>query len=70
MLHDRSSNALSVQADCDVFLEHALKLLLWLPSYATRARVDASVTHLDRATVQAANDHARLTVHPAVQSAA
>ena len=51
-----------LQADRGAFLDHALKVLLWLPSYATRARVDPGVSAGQRWQAEQMNDHARLLV--------
>lgn len=57
-----------LQADRSVFMAHMLKLLLWLPSYATSARVDAAVTEHQRFVVQHVNATARLAVRALMAS--
>ena len=51
-----------MQADRSAFLEHALRLMLWNPSYSARARVDPNVSARDSFVAEFMNNHARLTV--------
>lgn len=52
----------SLQADRKAFLEHALLVMLYLPSYATRARVASHISEGEIRDAEFVNNNARLMV--------